>query len=110
MTNLMQECARKLGIRKSLPIICMNGIDTPCLYGIVSPKLLLPKSLVNRLNNENMRHIFIHELSHYKRNDILINWLAVAAPVSYTHLRAHETRHDLVCRLLLEKKKKKKKS
>src|SRR5659263_263908 len=27
--------------------------------------------------------------------------------VSYTHLRAHETRHDLVCRLLLEKKKKK---
>src|SRR5450756_265644 len=27
-------------------------------------------------------------------------------PVSYTHLRAHETRHELVCRLLLEKKKK----
>src|SRR5665648_270109 len=36
---------------------------------------------------------------------------AIVAPnhfssVSYTHLRAHETRHDLVCRLLLEKKKK----
>src|SRR5665648_1219897 len=30
--------------------------------------------------------------------------------VSYTHLRAHETRHDLVCRLLLEKKKKLKKN
>ena len=29
----------------------------------------------------------------------------VAAPVSYTHLRAHETSQDLVCRLLLEKKK-----
>ena len=28
------------------------------------------------------------------------------APVSYTHLRAHETVLDLVCRLLLEKKKK----
>ena len=25
----------------------------------------------------------------------------LAATVSYTHLRAHETRHDLVCRLLL---------
>src|SRR5450756_2780520 len=36
---------------------------------------------------------------------------ALASPrywsVSYTHLRAHETRHDLVCRLLLEKKKRK---
>ncbi|WP_460413936.1 ArsC/Spx/MgsR family protein, partial [Staphylococcus aureus] len=30
------------------------------------------------------------------------------AAVSYTHLRAHETLSDLVCRLLLEKKKKKK--
>ena len=29
--------------------------------------------------------------------------------VSYTHLRAHETVLDLVCRLLLEKKKKPKK-
>src|SRR5450756_1612244 len=28
----------------------------------------------------------------------------IRTPVSYTHLRAHETRHDLVCRLLLEKK------
>ena len=27
-----------------------------------------------------------------------------AAPVSYTHLRAHETSLHLVCRLLLEKK------
>ena len=29
-----------------------------------------------------------------------------SAPVSYTHLRAHETPEHLVCRLLLEKKKK----
>ena len=28
----------------------------------------------------------------------------IAIPVSYTHLRAHETVLDLVCRLLLEKK------
>src|SRR5450756_2536357 len=37
----------------------------------------------------------------------IICLLGNTAPVSYTHLRAHETRHDLVCRLLLEKKKKK---
>src|SRR5450756_1879552 len=39
---------------------------------------------------------------------IIVNAQATArCPVvmSYTHLRAHETRHDLVCRLLLEKKK-----
>src|SRR5665811_421831 len=31
--------------------------------------------------------------------------LTTTMPVSYTHLRAHETVLDLVCRLLLEKKK-----
>ena len=38
---------------------------------------------------------------------LLLVFVAVAIgmwPVSYTHLRAHETVLDLVCRLLLEKK------
>eukprot|EP00657_Telonema_sp_P-1_P009199 TRINITY_DN3379_c0_g1_i2.p1 TRINITY_DN3379_c0_g1~~TRINITY_DN3379_c0_g1_i2.p1 ORF type:complete len:203 (+),score=43.06 TRINITY_DN3379_c0_g1_i2:111-719(+) len=40
--------------------------------------------------------------------DCMVFYLALALiPVSYTHLRAHETVLDLVCRLLLEKKKKK---
>ena len=35
--------------------------------------------------------------------DIIVEQLGVDT-VSYTHLRAHETVLDLVCRLLLEKK------
>eukprot|EP00657_Telonema_sp_P-1_P003438 TRINITY_DN1827_c0_g1_i6.p1 TRINITY_DN1827_c0_g1~~TRINITY_DN1827_c0_g1_i6.p1 ORF type:complete len:105 (-),score=49.10 TRINITY_DN1827_c0_g1_i6:7-321(-) len=48
----------------------------------------------------------------YKRQGINAEYGAGIAqlvehdPVSYTHLRAHETVLDLVCRLLLEKKKK----
>eukprot|EP00825_Cyclidium_porcatum_P031432 TRINITY_DN33297_c0_g1_i1.p1 TRINITY_DN33297_c0_g1~~TRINITY_DN33297_c0_g1_i1.p1 ORF type:complete len:134 (-),score=9.97 TRINITY_DN33297_c0_g1_i1:23-424(-) len=37
---------------------------------------------------------------------IIFSHVLCVDTVSYTHLRAHETRHDLVCRLLLEKKKK----
>ena len=35
----------------------------------------------------------------------LVESVIVLGAVSYTHLRAHETVLDLVCRLLLEKKK-----
>src|SRR5665213_1412907 len=35
----------------------------------------------------------------------LFQVIAVGTPVSYTHLRAHETGRNLVCRLLLEKTK-----
>ena len=53
--------------------------------------------------------------SNYQFTLILLTALAIGIaldlrystwpmPVSYTHLRAHETVLDLVCRLLLEKK------
>ena len=38
-------------------------------------------------------------------DDELEKMLRATLPVSYTHLRAHETVLDLVCRLLLETKK-----
>ena len=61
-------------------------------------------------------------LSQAKRGDLIFwgpggnqhvalylgNGQMLEASVSYTHLRAHETVLDLVCRLLLEKKKNKK--
>ena len=37
-------------------------------------------------------------------NSDLVGCRLFFEPVSYTHLRAHETVLDLVCRLLLEKK------
>ena len=41
-----------------------------------------------------------------KKTKIEIDEKRILQAVSYTHLRAHETVLDLVCRLLLEKKKK----
>mgnify|MGYP007112000261 CR=1 FL=1 len=53
-------------------------------------------------------HIFesdiINFLSAVKRMINVLEHLDTG-PVSYTHLRAHETVLDIVCRLLLEKKK-----
>src|SRR5450759_3148361 len=41
------------------------------------------------------------ELLAWMPQDVVrVELRAPREPVSYTHLRAHETRHDLVCRLL----------
>eukprot|EP00658_Telonema_sp_P-2_P074799 TRINITY_DN64096_c0_g1_i1.p1 TRINITY_DN64096_c0_g1~~TRINITY_DN64096_c0_g1_i1.p1 ORF type:complete len:281 (+),score=52.89 TRINITY_DN64096_c0_g1_i1:46-888(+) len=51
-------------------------------------------------------HLLIRNEELYERMMThLVGW--ITAPVSYTHLRAHETPEHLVCRLLLEKKKEK---
>ena len=53
------------------------------------------------ITNENEVKDFFQQ----QKPDFVINCAAYTAAVSYTHLRAHETKLDLVCRLLLEKKK-----
>ena len=45
--------------------------------------------------------VVIDSILHPDVDELIIT----LTPVSYTHLRAHETVLDLVCRLLLEKKK-----
>ena len=47
----------------------------------------------------------IPDIDLFEVNEAFASVAMSWAPVSYTHLRAHETVLDLVCRLLLEKKK-----
>src|SRR3546814_1529378 len=54
-------------------------------------------------------HLMVSSPGRYRMLDFARMGLPIT-PVSYTHLRAHETSQDLVCRLLLEKKKHKRKS
>src|SRR5450756_220130 len=66
--------------------------------------------VVLEIDKENRRLSLGHKQLEENPWDVFENLFTMdSVPVSYTHLRAHETRHDLVCRLLLEKKKKHKK-
>ena len=59
-----------------------------------------------RLIGEDGKLAYDDETLQQVAREVLIDVLSV----SYTHLRAHETVLDLVCRLLLEKKKQTKKT
>src|SRR5450756_3252110 len=67
-------------------------------------------ALAGRLGLESAANASIDGATHavldaLRRGEPFGRWLLIfdnADPVSYTHLRAHETRHDIVCRLLLE--------
>ena len=74
--------------------------DLPSTSPAATRKYLSKKSL--RIGNHH-----VAQNCPSRANDLFraITRLYRAQPVSYTHLRAHETVLDLVCRLLLEKKK-----
>src|SRR5450756_2944967 len=61
--------------------------------------------LVERIRQTSIRFHRAEDKPARRELEIILNSMSTSqTSVSYTHLRAHETRHDIVCRLLLEKK------
>src|SRR5450756_1850548 len=81
---------------------------TPNLFGLLRARHRGVR-IVQRLDGINWLHRRLHTgPRHFLRAEYGNRLLAllrsrvvtrIVYPVSYTHLRAHETRHDLVCRL-----------
>jgi beta-lactamase regulating signal transducer with metallopeptidase domain len=64
---------QQLQINKYVSVNFSRFIDVPCMIGFFSPIILLPISLTTYLSTEEVKAILLHELSHIKRNDYLLN-------------------------------------
>ena len=42
---------------------------------------LLPPGAIESLGSQRLRHVFMHELAHLKRKDVLVNWLMATLQV-----------------------------
>ena len=60
---------RICGIDKNLPIYISNILHSPALIGIINPKIYLPDT---PFNSDELQMIFLHELFHYKRKDLVV--------------------------------------
>ncbi len=66
-----------LGIRRHIDLIETDHLRTPAVFGIFRPRLLLPRCLLQSLDNRELRMIFLHELMHIKHGDLRLNWLLI---------------------------------
>ena len=72
-----------------------------------TPEQMAEQFELQALLNDKVKNIVGHTSLNFSPEDSARlksdDALMLSIAVSYTHLRAHETRHELVCRLLLEK-------
>ena len=68
-----EKVARHMGITKKIRLWISHHIDVPATIGFIKPVILIPLASVNRLSPDQLEAIILHELSHIKRNDYLIN-------------------------------------
>jgi protein-export membrane protein SecD len=81
--ELFNECRSTLGLQKKVKIIVTDSVKSPAIYGYFKPQLLLPTHFLDTLNKDELYCIFLHELSHVKRHDIGVSWLATLFQVIY---------------------------
>ena len=70
----MLECqARRLGIRFQPAVAYCSRATAPVVVGILRPTILLPISLASGLTPDQLETIFMHELAHIRRRDLIVN-------------------------------------
>lgn len=85
-------------------IIETNLVLSPALFGLFRPKLLVPVDFAGNLSDSELRHVFLHELAHLKRRDLLTNWLMALAhaihwfnPLVWMAFRQMRVERELAC-------------
>ena len=99
---------KKLGVRFSFASGRLHSALVPIAeeLKLYSPLISLDGSAIKSVTGKQFVYRSFIKQKHVKQAiEYSEKYLVNLAPVSYTHLRAHETVLDLVCRLLLEKKK-----
>ncbi len=79
--NLLEDCKQAMGLRVPVTLVETPAVGSPSLFGFVRPRLLLPVGLTRDFSQEELRYVFLHELSHIKRQDILTGWLMTALQI-----------------------------
>ncbi len=71
----LEACKRQMKIRTEVGLIMTDKVKSPALFGYIHPRLLLPERILEKLDRDKLRYVFLHELAHQKRHDIAISWL-----------------------------------
>jgi hypothetical protein len=71
---LLDRCRDELGVTRRLIVLSSDDFPAPALMGVLRPRLLLPRHVLESFDSSELRLILLHELAHLKRLDVLVNW------------------------------------
>ena len=71
--------AHQFGIKRKVQLWLSHSIQTPLTFGYFKPILLLPVALVNNISTKQAETLILHELTHIRTHDYLLNWFLVIA-------------------------------
>lgn len=101
VSEVLTSCREELGIAKNIPVSVSPAMTTPFLYGVFRPRIVLPDLA---FTEEELRCVFLHELTHWKRRDLWLKTLLLFInavhwfnPLAYVIRRDIDRSRELSC-------------
>lgn len=73
--QLFGDCLEACGVKKQVELYQIPQLATPVMAGMLRPCIAIPDG---SFSDKDLSFIFLHELTHYKRYDLVYKWLIQA--------------------------------
>ena len=74
--EILEFTKKEMGVKTKVKLLEQNYKKIPCIYGIFRPKILVTKEILKK-DDENLKFIFMHELAHLKKHDLILNKILI---------------------------------
>ena len=102
--EILDECRHLMGTPTPITVVATDQVPCPTLCGLWHPQLLVPRETLVAGDRDELRHVFLHELAHLQRRDILVGYVASLLhilhwfnPLVALGLRRMRADRELVC-------------
>lgn len=83
INDILETCMSIVKIKYEVKVVVSDKVGSPSLFGIFKPVIIIPKHILEKLSEEELKHVVIHELCHAKRKDVVISWTAAFLKIVY---------------------------
>lgn len=81
--EILYNCMNIMHMKTVVELLYCPKINSPSLCGLIKPKILIPINIVENINDEDFKYIIMHELTHLKKKDLLINLIITLLSIIY---------------------------
>lgn len=71
--EIFKDTRRRYGIHSNVPLLISDDVKTPGIAGIFNPRIVLPRVCAEELSESELRCVFLHELTHFRRGDLFLH-------------------------------------
>lgn len=77
IAELLEGCKERIGLRAPVRVLFSAKTTSPAVFGLFRPRILLSGGLVERSDENELRYILFHELTHVKRRDNAVSLIVL---------------------------------